>query len=684
MYYQEFLARIHEALLPEAYLEIGIDEGDTLALSRTRTIAIDPAPKPRASTLAGKPWLKLYAMTSDHFFSERSAEATLEGARLDLAFIDGLHEFAQVVRDLEHVEAWGHPGTLVVIHDVIPETVHQASHTFREGGWTGDVWRVVPFLQAYRPDLDCELVNARNSGILLVTHLDPSRCGMSEMAAALDLDFPGDGPDYDRLVENWLAEAKPLSPDAALRAIRKANRPIHYRLEGEGWQVEKGVWVPTGELPRCTVWIRLVPPIRGAHRARLEFGAKEIEVVQVRFSSVGIDIAHERTIYLDVKHPGALHHDLDSVWLTFDEETGLFELDWEGVLAQDEQLTGIGISAVDFEFRQSQLTPGMTLDLRCADFEQILWPRSGTPFAPQRFPDRAPRVRSSGGKRDAVIFSWCVPNDVETRKVGEYYLGLLQYHHSDSKVFVGFNHGSNPEWVDRFAEAGLDVDIASARPEIGDYWDATGFLTALERFDQYDEEFDLVWFGHTKGASRPSYKDYIQVRFQHDRRFWSRRTAIHQYFANPQIGLFAHRYGLHDSTDVGSPGRGTVELDALERIYRDRYPPLGLWAWETTFVMRESIVRHFCREVGQGFFLTDPSDYGADRWWFEGAFPSISSMQGYEPYIEIDTDGSGSPRNDLMRFEDPRQSNRLALEELQRWREDPYAFRPRGLPKAYA
>lgn len=216
MFYRDFLGLLHAALQPEVYLEIGIDEGDTLLLSTSRTIGIDPAPKIRHEVLARKPWLKLYRQTSDDFFAQHTASATLEGLRLDLAFIDGLHEFTQVVRDLAHIERWGHPGTVVVIHDVLPENVQQASHAFREGGWTGDVWRVVSFLAKHRPDLTCRLVDARHSGVLVVTGLDPLHTGMVELAADDGLNGVPDGPDYDRLVEMWLVQAQPMNPSAAL------------------------------------------------------------------------------------------------------------------------------------------------------------------------------------------------------------------------------------------------------------------------------------------------------------------------------------------------------------------------------------------------------------------------------------------------------------------------------------
>ncbi|MFT4037596.1 MAG: class I SAM-dependent methyltransferase, partial [Thermomicrobiales bacterium] len=143
MEYRDLLGEVHAALQPDVYLEIGVRNGASLALSRGKTIGVDPAMADliRVSTL--RPWTKLYRETSDAFFAAREASATLDGGRLELAFIDGLHLFEQVLRDLIHVEAWAAPGALIVIHDVLPPTVHSTSREPLRGAWVGDVWKIV-------------------------------------------------------------------------------------------------------------------------------------------------------------------------------------------------------------------------------------------------------------------------------------------------------------------------------------------------------------------------------------------------------------------------------------------------------------------------------------------------------------------------------------------------------------
>ena len=96
--YRELLARFHETLRPESYLEIGVRCGDSLRLARpgTPTVAIDPRPQIEHPIDAR---VRLYPISSDGFFRQYELLAELGTPRLGLAFIDGLHTFEQVLRD---------------------------------------------------------------------------------------------------------------------------------------------------------------------------------------------------------------------------------------------------------------------------------------------------------------------------------------------------------------------------------------------------------------------------------------------------------------------------------------------------------------------------------------------------------------------------------------------------------
>lgn len=171
--YLDVLSHLHQRLQPSLYLEIGVASGDSLkrAKAPTRAIAIDPEPQ-----LSGTPTVELHLlpMTSDAFFTSARAPTLLEGG-IDLAFIDGLHEFTQVVRDLWYVERHCGPHSVVVLHDTVPFDALTSSVERSTDWWTGDVWKMLPFLAEHRPDLECFTVRTPPSGLTIIRGLNPTR-----------------------------------------------------------------------------------------------------------------------------------------------------------------------------------------------------------------------------------------------------------------------------------------------------------------------------------------------------------------------------------------------------------------------------------------------------------------------------------------------------------------------------
>ena len=244
--------------------------------------------------------------------------------------------------------------------------------------------------------------------------------------------------------------------------------------------------------------IELEEPVRIAYRVRMTLTAAGMAVVRLRLLSEHRGEVRERSVLLDVERPGALSHELERVALVPRGE-GRFALELEGDLATWETLQSIVLNPASAELEDVPATDEMEIALESVEIAETSGVSRVVRFVPD-WPDDEPRPRKNkDGKRDAVIFAWYVPERMP--ELGEYYLNLLRYYHADSRIFVGMNHGSDPIWEERLRSSGLDVDIRWARPEIGDYWDTTGFLTALEGYSEADEPFDLVWFAHTKGGS---------------------------------------------------------------------------------------------------------------------------------------------------------------------------------------
>lgn len=211
----EFLTDLHELLQPAVYLEIGVQHGWSLALAKPpcRAVGVDPDPRVIAPVAHSSVVL---TCTADEFFTDgRQAEAL--GGPVDLAFIDGMHLFEYALRDFMGCERLSRPGATIVFDDVLPRNQMEASRRQCPGDWAGDVWRIHPYLQKWRPSLELVLVDTFPTGVLVVRNLHPDDSTLSWQ--------------YIRDAEAGVLEAAPpvphrvldrteaVSPEVALRMI---------------------------------------------------------------------------------------------------------------------------------------------------------------------------------------------------------------------------------------------------------------------------------------------------------------------------------------------------------------------------------------------------------------------------------------------------------------------------------
>ncbi|MBD2550637.1 class I SAM-dependent methyltransferase [Microcystis elabens FACHB-917] len=113
----KLLAWLHRWLQPALYLEIGVDQGVSLACASGPAIGVDPRPKLRLTTELPAT-ARILASSSDAFFAQQ-APALLQPAP-ELAFIDGMHLFEFALRDLLNTERVMAPWGLIVIDDIYP------------------------------------------------------------------------------------------------------------------------------------------------------------------------------------------------------------------------------------------------------------------------------------------------------------------------------------------------------------------------------------------------------------------------------------------------------------------------------------------------------------------------------------------------------------------------------------
>src|SRR3954447_1643192 len=171
MEYLDFLARLHAAVQPEAYLEICMRHGDSLALARCPALGVDPAFNVKVELGEN---VTLLRETSDEYFGRGKPLKPLGGKRVDMAFIDGMHLSEFALRDFMGVERLSRWTGVVIFDDILPRTVEEANRDRSTRAWTGDVYKVLGMLARHRPDLICLRVGTQPTGLLLVLGLDPA------------------------------------------------------------------------------------------------------------------------------------------------------------------------------------------------------------------------------------------------------------------------------------------------------------------------------------------------------------------------------------------------------------------------------------------------------------------------------------------------------------------------------
>jgi len=94
-----------------------------------------------------------YKMTSDEFFEKYITQ------KYDIIFIDGLHLFEQVYRDIiNSLENLSENG-IIVVHDCNPITEITQRRDRASDSWHGDVWKAIVKLRIENPNIDICTVN---------------------------------------------------------------------------------------------------------------------------------------------------------------------------------------------------------------------------------------------------------------------------------------------------------------------------------------------------------------------------------------------------------------------------------------------------------------------------------------------------------------------------------------------
>lgn len=109
----------------KTYLEIGCDKDQSFSRIYIETkVGVDPV---SGGTIRS---------TSDNFFKDNSK-------KFDIIFIDGLHYYQQVIKDINHSLKILNNDGFILVHDCLPNSLAQQAVPRYRGYWNGDVWKAI-------------------------------------------------------------------------------------------------------------------------------------------------------------------------------------------------------------------------------------------------------------------------------------------------------------------------------------------------------------------------------------------------------------------------------------------------------------------------------------------------------------------------------------------------------------
>ena len=168
-HYIEVLRQLHTKKY-NAYFEIGAKTGDSLRLSISPSVAIDPYFKLSNDPLGEKDFCLLFQETSDQFF--KNSLPQLRGITCEFGFIDGMHLFEYALRDFINLAAIATDNSLMVFHDVLPNSLEASTRNYKNipkgGAWMGDVWKLIPILIESGLTNNLSVLTSAPSGLLVV------------------------------------------------------------------------------------------------------------------------------------------------------------------------------------------------------------------------------------------------------------------------------------------------------------------------------------------------------------------------------------------------------------------------------------------------------------------------------------------------------------------------------------
>jgi hypothetical protein len=217
--------------------------------------------------------------------------------------------------------------------------------------------------------------------------------------------------------------------------------------------------------------------------------------------------------------------------------------------------------------------------------------------------------------RVLILFAAWMPDSSDNSKLwSKYYFDILSNEFGSCDKIIAFNHGSHPHFEEEFRSlpSVLCVDRVSKEMHINS--DAAPYQLCLMHARPHLENYDLVLFLHTKGAS----KDFIHLegfRWYFGNKLFNQSSLTEAYQKSPNG---CHMVYCHPPTF----GVDVRQFNSFIRASHQDVRPFMLNATYTVYACPSSLLARAIDCLPANFFT---QNIGAkyNRFFFELIFPSL-------------------------------------------------------------
>lgn len=223
-------------------------------------------------------------------------------------------------------------------------------------------------------------------------------------------------------------------------------------------------------------------------------------------------------------------------------------------------------------------------------------------------------------KKIAIIFASFIPTHQQL-PIGEEFFHVIKQFFPNADIFTGINPSiCTTEWVRIVQKYTNFFDITP--PNLIITSDASAYQTALRIYKKIQNNYDYVYFIHTKGITTGTTlrKLYTYWLFENYQKI---ETLFNNY---PSLG--AYTFSL---TPLGSQNNPSGLSNLLTKYFNFPCSTLEWFPMCSNFIIRGNIVNNFIHNTPNflNTLLTSEQAVNGERYFFERDFIHITDKQGY-------------------------------------------------------